>query len=221
MARGRAVIASLTHGARDILATDSFGETPYGVVADVEKSALAQAIETMLDDEEKMRRMGENAQRKAEQQYRWFRVSQEMTKVYYSSSPTRSNQGQSSIKQIRQAIENKWDELINRDLQERVELYGIEPVENQWDMRAEGGIVWFPNKIKYKILDGSDGRIMETRCLRPPAYGNYMVQYNESRGVARADTSNAINPKAKDCPFCLLVGDPASQFILHDFQGSL
>lgn len=87
--------------------------------------------------------------------------------------------------QFRDIAIRQWEGSVNKALADKVDRLGIEQVEQSLDISAEPGIIWFPNRIRYKVLD-APGRQQETIGTPvPPKQGFYLVQYNESRGTAR------------------------------------
>ncbi|MFH1790642.1 MAG: glycosyltransferase, partial [Candidatus Omnitrophota bacterium] len=216
MARGVPVVSTLTYGARDMLGSRMPGRTPYGCLTGMDPRDLADAIEYLVDHPEEAMAMGRAGQEKARRQYSWGGIMRRMTAFYRSQEGTRVFD-EERVRQVRERADARWQEIANPDLARQVDEKGIEAVLVDTDPNRLGGVVWFPRQVKYKVLDAPGGAEEAPGPLAPNS-GNYITQYNESRGFPRGGTQDKAASKT-DCIFCRALSDHSEQdLILADLE---
>lgn len=118
------------------------------------------------------------------------------------------------IHDFRQHLLAKWDQMVNKPLAAEVATKGINTVEQEKDLSKETGIIWFPDQVKYKVLDTCGKHTRKCGPI-PPSLNHLLVQYNESRGVPRGKLDRASSARGSaECPFCNMPGD----FLLADLE---
>lgn len=113
------------------------------------------------------------------------------------------------------SYDEQWLRRVNWELATGVERDGINRVLASHDWKDERGIVWFPNHVRYKILDGA-GAGTELRDVMPRR-GALQVQYNLSRGAPRGGDRDRAPTSAEPCVFCDALS--ASELRLATFPG--
>jgi len=122
------------------------------------------------------------------------------------------------IEQFRGRVFDRAEEMVNTALARKVVAFGIERIESECDLSKERGIIWFPERIKYKYESSVEpAAVVYADGPSVPRKASYLIQYNESRGVSRGDLDK-WNGKGEDrrppCPFCRIPSD----FVLDDLE---
>ncbi|MDR3217097.1 MAG: glycosyltransferase [Clostridiaceae bacterium] len=84
MARGKAVITTLTPGARDVLQTNQIGRNDYGFIVEPNVKSIADALQWMLEHPYDVKIMGENARERANY-YKWDAIAERFEQLYLQS----------------------------------------------------------------------------------------------------------------------------------------
>jgi glycosyltransferase involved in cell wall biosynthesis/phosphohistidine swiveling domain-containing protein/sulfatase maturation enzyme AslB (radical SAM superfamily) len=116
------------------------------------------------------------------------------------------------VQQVRRQALESWAGMVNRNLASKSQRIGIGELEKQEDLSQTPGVVWLPDDIEYKVLDGVKP-LTHIKGPYPPSMGQYLVQRNTSRGVSRG-TADQANQENIDCPFCKV----QKGFVLADLE---
>jgi glycosyltransferase involved in cell wall biosynthesis len=86
-ARGKIVVSTLTQGAKYIFNAEVPRETPWGIVVRKDATEIAEAINSILTNESKKRRMEEEAYKKA-REFTWKETARKTIDLYKTHSLT-------------------------------------------------------------------------------------------------------------------------------------
>ena len=124
---------------------------------------------------------------------------------------------QKIIEQTSQTIDRVYNSLFNAQLEQKAINLGMDELMRTTDFSKEKGFAWFPQLMKYKVLD--EGASREIPGAKAPKEGQNLAQYNLSRGLPRGEGKDGA--EIKGCAFCGVVQQPDGDQVVADLEKNL